>query len=241
MIRGNRSGFTLIEMLVVIGIIAVLAAIIIPVYSRVQEKGRQTTCLSHLHAIGVAMRMYRMDLKAYPPPYNATDHSGGLTALYVTGYLDNWQALRCPDDPDRDNPDQYYSSYNALYNYWGYKADGTPCVADDPAYPRVSSLDAAQTYTDSGLTPPVGRRNDRNQLLWTYDADEGVWARGRSAYFPGLVNAVTSDNTVVTRCPFHRASFGGEIASQRDLTLFGANALTVSLTYNWVTQPLLSD
>jgi prepilin-type N-terminal cleavage/methylation domain-containing protein len=52
---GHSVGFTLIELLVVIAIIAILAAILFPVFSRVREKARQTQCLSHTRQMGIAL------------------------------------------------------------------------------------------------------------------------------------------------------------------------------------------
>ena len=60
MLRKKR-GFTLIELLVVIAIIAILAAILFPVFSRAREKARQTACLSNMKQIGTALMMYVQD------------------------------------------------------------------------------------------------------------------------------------------------------------------------------------
>jgi len=65
-----RLGFTLIELLVVIAIIAILAAILFPVFSQVREKARQTTCLSNQWQIGVAFMAYAQDYDEMLPPSN---------------------------------------------------------------------------------------------------------------------------------------------------------------------------
>ena len=56
-----KKGFTLIELLVVIAIIAILAAILFPVFAQAREKARQTSCLSNLKQIGTATMLYADD------------------------------------------------------------------------------------------------------------------------------------------------------------------------------------
>jgi prepilin-type N-terminal cleavage/methylation domain-containing protein/prepilin-type processing-associated H-X9-DG protein len=57
----RRNGFTLIELLVVIAIIAILAAILFPVFAQAREKARQATCLSNMRQAGLATQMYMQD------------------------------------------------------------------------------------------------------------------------------------------------------------------------------------
>lgn len=68
-LKMGAVGFTLIEMLVVIGIIAVLAAMLLPALSTAREKGRRTACLNNLSQFGKALEMYCIDYSQYFPCY----------------------------------------------------------------------------------------------------------------------------------------------------------------------------
>src|SRR5215831_11024969 len=61
-----RRGFSLIELLVVIAIIAILAALIFPTFNRAREQARLTTCMSQMHDISVALKLFREDNNNYP-------------------------------------------------------------------------------------------------------------------------------------------------------------------------------
>ncbi len=80
--RRTRAGFTLIELLVVIAIIAILAAILFPVFAKAREKARQTACLSNMKQIGLATLQYVQD---YDESYYS--HRDNCATAPCSGYL----------------------------------------------------------------------------------------------------------------------------------------------------------
>jgi len=94
----QRKGFTLIELLVVIAIIAILAAILFPVFAKVREKARQISCMSNLKQLGVAVTMYTQDFdETEPNGYNKWGSESGW-ACEVFPYVKSVAAFACPDD-----------------------------------------------------------------------------------------------------------------------------------------------
>jgi len=97
----RRHGFTLIELLVVIAIIAILAAILFPVFARAREKARQASCQSNLKQIALAFKMYDQDYDERTPggwyaSWNATEPYFWCWTIYP--YLKNKQLLVCPSN-----------------------------------------------------------------------------------------------------------------------------------------------
>jgi len=96
----GRKGFTLIELLVVIAIIAILAAILFPVFARAREKARQTSCSSNLKQIGLAAEMYKTDYdEGIVPSYTYFPDAAHRIAdvmLLLHPYTQNAQVWRCP-------------------------------------------------------------------------------------------------------------------------------------------------
>lgn len=97
-VRRCGKGFTLIELLVVIAIIAILAAILFPVFARAREKARQTSCLSNLKQIGLANNMYMQDYDQMFPyaADNVTLDTPTSFVFRLTPYIKNTQIWRCP-------------------------------------------------------------------------------------------------------------------------------------------------
>ncbi len=99
-----QRGFTLIELLVVIAIIAILAAILFPVFARAREKARQTSCLSNAKQIGLGTMMYCQDYDEQFPAAVARDVDAGVSWYWVQAvepYVKNEQIFLCPSSEDR--------------------------------------------------------------------------------------------------------------------------------------------
>jgi prepilin-type N-terminal cleavage/methylation domain-containing protein/prepilin-type processing-associated H-X9-DG protein len=136
-VKRKIQAFTLIELLVVIAIIAILAAILFPVFAQAREKARATSCASNLKQVVLALQMYQQDYDetmfgsfALPAPYNSVKPDGGNLQrmlggglyFFATPYIKSEQMLRCPSDAG----DNYWgrstksgSSWNKA-PYWGH-------------------------------------------------------------------------------------------------------------------------
>jgi len=96
--KSRKMGFTLIELLVVIAIIAILAAILFPVFARARENARRASCQSNEKQLGLAVLQYVQDYdERYVPQYTTLASADWDDLLQP--YLKSTQILNCPSDP----------------------------------------------------------------------------------------------------------------------------------------------
>ncbi len=117
--RRRPAAFTLIELLVVIAIIAILAAILFPVFAKAREKARQSACLSNLKQLGAALAQYVIDHEAYPQmssPSNQVPRTRWPDTIWP--YTKSRGAFICPSA----DPAVYAKSFahDATLTYGGY-------------------------------------------------------------------------------------------------------------------------
>ena len=133
----SKRGFTLIELLVVIAIIAILAAILFPVFARAREKARQTSCLSNVKQLALGIHMYAQD---YDETLTANQNvvPGQPTEYWfdvIQPYVMNRQILECPSS--RTQP----VGYGWNYPHGGYRLDlGHQVHMADVTYPAEFML-----------------------------------------------------------------------------------------------------
>jgi len=198
----NRRGFTLIELLVVIAIIAILAAILFPVFARAREKARQTSCLSNIRQIGTATMMYAQDYDECCPGHGGDANPAEAWPDMLLPYCKNGQIFRCPS-ASQGNTSMWGHFYvqgtyplcygqNCYYMSWeilGQQEDtvGTLMIADSIGDNRIGPdfavRDARVPGCWHGLAP---RHNDmlnagfvdghaKAMKLSTIEANDASW------------------------------------------------------------------
>lgn len=129
----NKRGFTLIELLVVIAIIAILAAILFPVFAQARERARAISCISNMKQMGTALFMYNQDYDEKMPAafINVAPINGGTVNVIpfdsqLMPYIKNVAVFACPSDSSAHNSNDFWdgsykiSKPKRSYGYIGH-------------------------------------------------------------------------------------------------------------------------
>ena len=198
--QSRHNGFTLIELLVVIAIIAILAAILFPVFARARENARRASCMSNLKQIGLGIMQYTQDYDEHMPsgflsgayyPYpNGTKYYTDSWRAAIYPYVKSVQVFNCPSADSSLLWDGHYMITTASYAY-NYRKPGpssmctslgVDCGVDlglnDTAGASLAAIESASTtiaVTDGSSATTIFYRDN----LPTYDQllERGVCSR----------------------------------------------------------------
>jgi prepilin-type N-terminal cleavage/methylation domain-containing protein/prepilin-type processing-associated H-X9-DG protein len=168
----QHNAFTLIELLVVIAIIAILAAILFPVFAQAREKARAAACMSNMKQISNGILMYVQDFDETLPETSLAgvfrnannnglgqDYRGILPFnLAIQPYVKNYQVMACPSDDLRQNGSVDRSGMNAMLIGAGVPGANTlPAYSNTPSYHEAVAKICPMSYAGNYF------------LSWTYN------------------------------------------------------------------------
>lgn len=185
----NRTsrGFTLIELLVVIAIIAILAAILFPVFAQAREKARQTTCLSNQKQMGLAIMQYVQDSdEAYPMMRyegNVAEWNGIIQPYLKMGNYGAGGVFDCPSAAFEQN--NQYAVSNALFQDY-FDVTNSPAYDNKPRAVAVAELSSPSNYAMIVEHGQRGQYNPGENYNVPYFRTEAwLWEDTATPYAPG--------------------------------------------------------
>jgi len=193
----RSSGFTLIELLVVIAIIAILAAILFPVFAQAREQARKTSCLSNFKQVGLATMMYMQDYDGvWPIWWNGSDQGkvevsgeGRCWGGVIDPYTKNSQIRKCPSDPNK-TPDGYPDHLDARNQMAGavqtmtsnrnIQYDDNKPSASSGVKPAMSEAEITNVASTVAIHEAIGADEGRTTPI--QDSYTGWWGANPQLY-----------------------------------------------------------
>jgi prepilin-type N-terminal cleavage/methylation domain-containing protein/prepilin-type processing-associated H-X9-DG protein len=240
-VSASRKGFSLVELLTVIAIIAILASIIFPVMALVGNKARMNKCITQLHEIGVAVQMFKQDNRQYPDILGIpADGVHGCDVVRpntttVTGlfpeYVKSFRLYHCPMSKIIDTmttvtydpgggPIQAYA-----YNSYDFMNIGT---ATSPVIQQHYTKSWVDTPANVGVNPYLPKPNDNDELK-------------HRDYERQLKFRTPPDDTVVTWCSWHEVPSGGSVSGKAPVLFLDGHVDTINAgeveTQKWRVEP----
>lgn len=189
----KTGGFTLIELLVVIAIIAILAAILFPVFNKARDSAKMSRCLVHLNEIGKAVLSYCDDNNGRFPigPHYTYDGSGNPVSIDQSGWTGQLIGGMNGGTPvkaqPKDRPLYRYTSGNL--EIWKCPSEVKQWCAAQPYDNVLPSIYWGTSYTMNGAYAWNGENQTRNEAFYTLMGN-GTWGGGGAALRPRTLSEV---------------------------------------------------
>lgn len=220
-----RRGFTLIELLVVIAIIALLAAILFPVFARARENARRASCQSNMKQMGLAFLQYTQDFDEKFPCGSWSSFGAGAGQGWgsqVFPYVKSTQVYKCPSDssiPYSSVADWYVVSYGYNssipfpidWNNVGYELKGTQALMNSSA----KTVLLFETANTGGQISSATETDRRSPASWGLNSTVHIQANGNpggwfaTGFMAGRGGTAATTPTMTTNTQYAMANDSG--------------------------------